>query len=132
MFGDLLKILGSYLSGQVRRIALTIILLVSGTVAIVLALGMGFWALYLWLQLELGTFAALGILGGTFALSGLLLLAVAFLREKRRHRRAPRESALVAMDDVAADVQRKPRQSVIVAILLAMGLGWIVGRRMKR
>jgi hypothetical protein len=132
MFGDLLKILGSYLSGQVRRIALTIILLVSGTVAIVLALGMGFWALYLWLQLELGTFAALGILGGTFALSGLLLLAVAFLREKRRHRRAPRESALVAMDDVAADVHRKPRQSVIVAILLAMGLGWIVGRRMKR
>ena len=36
---------------------------------ILLALGMGLWALYLWLQLELGTFAALGILGGAFALT---------------------------------------------------------------
>jgi hypothetical protein len=105
---------------------------VSGMVAIGLALGMGFWALYLWLQLELGIFAALGILAATFALSGLLLLAVALFREERRHRRAPRASELVALDDAVAVVRRNPRQSAIVTILLALGLGWIVGRRMKR
>jgi hypothetical protein len=98
-----------------------------------LALGMGFWALYLWLQIELGTFAALGILGGTFALSGAILLAVAFRRSK---------NGRVARDIVPAEREmpaparrrgrRKTPESTILTVLITLVIGWIVGRRTRR
>jgi hypothetical protein len=138
MVGDLFKILGIYLREQVRRIAVTIILLLAGTVATGLALGMGFSALYLWLQLELGTFAALAILGGGFTVTALILFAAAFRfgTGRRRRARSSLASQLPVADharEVAAEFRRRnPRQSALVTILVTIVLGWIVGRRMKR
>src|SRR5919109_4148097 len=98
MLADLFKILGIYLKRQIRHTVVTVTVLLAGTIAIVIALGMGFSALYLWLQIELGTFAALGILGGAFALIGSVLLAIALLRNRKKRRNRQR-SALVAAHD---------------------------------
>ena len=133
MLGDLFQFLGAYLRQRVRHIAVTAVLLVLGGLLSLLALGMGFWALYLWLQIELGTFAALGILGGTFALSGAILLAVAFRGSK---------NGRVARDIVPAEREmpaparrrgrRNSRESTILTVLITLVIGWIVGRRTRR
>jgi hypothetical protein len=134
MLGDLFQFLGAYLRQRVRHIAVTAVLLVVGGLLILLALGMGFWAFYLWLQIELGTFAALGILGGTFAFAGAILLTAAFRRSK---------NGCVARDIVPAEREimpaparrrgrRNSRESALLTILITLVLGWIVGRRTRR
>jgi hypothetical protein len=136
MPADLVKILD--LKRQVRRIAVTILLLLAGTVATVLALAMTFWALYLWLQLQLGSIAALGIMGGALLLVAGVLFALAFRRANGKMKPdQPSPPANRAADDellaAAVDlVRRGPRGSAIAMIVLAIAAGWLVGRRKKK
>lgn len=135
MLGDLFQILGGYLRRQVRHIAVTVILLLAGGLLTLLALGMGFWALYLWLQIELGTFAALGILGGAFALTGSILLAIAF-RRSGNNRRVERDVVPTELEVAHAPARkrgrRNSRESALLTILITLVVGWIVGRRTRR
>jgi hypothetical protein len=135
MLADLFKILGIYLKRQVRHTVVTVILLLAGTIAVLIALGMGVSALYLWLQIELGTFAALAILGWAFALLGSALLGIALLRNRKKRRNRQRAELVAvhdALDGAVDTAKRNPRQAAIVTILLTILFGWIVGRRIKR
>jgi hypothetical protein len=67
-----------------------------------LAFALCFAALYLWLELKLGTFAALRILGGTSALLAGVLFAVAFLRASRKLRARAEDALRAAADPVQA------------------------------
>ena len=68
MVATLLRLIGIDVNRLARETAITIVLAMFGAFAAMLALTFGFAALYLWLELKLGTIAALGILGGTSAL----------------------------------------------------------------
>jgi hypothetical protein len=111
-----------------------------------LAFALCFIALYLWLELELGIFAALGILGGTSALLAAVLFATAFLRGPRKpHAHAddalrtadPMKASTAAIsrsvDEAvkgAADiVQNGSRQQIAGTIAVAALIGWVLGRR---
>jgi hypothetical protein len=135
MLGDLFEFLGAYLRQRVRHMVVTAILLGLGGLLVALALGMGVWALYLWLQIELGTFAALGILGGAFALTGAILLAVAFRRSGRTGRVA-RDVVPAEREMTQTRVRKRPRRNArepaIITILITLVVGWIVGRRTRR
>jgi hypothetical protein len=135
MLGDLFQFLGAYLRQRVRHLVVTAILLGLGGLLVALALGMGVWALYLWLQIELGTFAALGILGGAFALTGVILLAVAF-RRSGRNGRGSRDAVPAEREMTQARVRKRPRRNArepaIITILITLVVGWIVGRRTRR
>jgi uncharacterized membrane protein YedE/YeeE len=132
MLGDLFQLLRAYLRRQVRHIAVTVTLLVAGGVLILLALGLGAWALYLWLQIELGTFAALGILGGAFALTGLILLAIAFRRGGKEERDIVPVEPAATRAPARKRGRRNARESDILTILITLVVGWIVGRRTRR
>ena len=79
MLGNLLGMVGLNLKRQVRSLATTVIFALAGTIMIVLALAFGIAALFEWLKLQYGTLPALGILGGSWALLGIIFFAVAFL-----------------------------------------------------
>ena len=72
-----------------------------GAFVAMLALTFGVVDLYLWLELKLGIFAALSILGGTSALLAGALFAIAFLRGSRK----PRTHADDVLRAVADPVQ---------------------------
>jgi len=135
MLGDLFQFLGAYLRQRVRHMVVTAILLGLGGLLVALALGMGVWALYLWLQTELGTFAALGILGGAFALTGAILLAVAF-RRSGSNGRGTRDVVPAEREMTQARVRKRPRRNAreptIITVLITLVVGWIVGRRTRR
>ena len=135
MLGDLFQFLGTYLRQRVRHMVVTAILLGLGGLLVALALGMGVWALYLWLQTELGTFAALGILGGAFALTGAILLAVAF-RRSGSNGRGTRDVVPAEREMTQARVRKRPRRNAreptIITVLITLVVGWIVGRRTRR
>ena len=135
MLGDLFQFLGVYLRQRVRHMVVTAILLGLGGLLVALALGMGVWALYLWLQTELGTFAALGILGGAFALTGAILLAVAF-RRSGSNGRGTRDVVPAEREMTQARVRKRPRRNAreptIITVLITLVVGWIVGRRTRR
>jgi hypothetical protein len=78
MVATLLRLVGIDLKRLARDTAITVVLAMLGALAAMLALALGILALYLWLELNLGTFAALGIVGGTSA-----LLAVAARRPRQ-------------------------------------------------
>jgi hypothetical protein len=113
----------------------------AGAVLIALALAFGIAALYEWLKLQYGTLPALGILGGTWAVLGLVFFAIAFLRPKGQRRRAPavnplREPAAViaqateqAVDDATSLVREGSRKQVFGAVLVAVLTGFLIGRR---
>jgi type VI protein secretion system component VasK len=141
-------LVGVDLKRLARETAITIMLAMLGAFAAMLALALGFAALYLWLKFKLGTFAALGILGGTSAFLAVVLFAIAFLRTPRKPR-ARGEDALraAAADPVqasavaiaraadeavngAADIVRNgSRQQIAGTIVVAALIGWLLGRR---
>jgi formate-dependent nitrite reductase membrane component NrfD len=141
MLGTLLSMVGFDLKSRVRSIATTAIFALAGAILIALALAFGIAALYEWLKLQTGTLPALGILGGTWAVLGLVFFAIAFLRPKGRHRRAPainplREPAAViaqateqAVDDATSLVREGSRKQVFGAVLVAVLTGFLIGRR---
>jgi hypothetical protein len=146
MVATLLRLVGIDVKRVVRETAITIVLAMFGALAAVLALALCFVALYLWLELELGIFAALGILGGTSALLAAVLFATAFLRGPRKPH-AHAEDALRTADPMkastaaisrpvdeavkgAADiVQNGSRQQIAGTIAVAALIGWVLGRR---
>ena len=147
MVATLLRLVGIDLGRLARDTAITVVLAMLGAFAAVLALALGILALYLWLERELGTFAALGIVGGTSALLAVVLLAIALLRTRRKPP-ARRQAALPAAADPlqasavavaratdeavngAADVVRNgSRQQIAGTIAAAALIGWVIGRR---
>lgn len=147
MVATLLRFVGIDLRRMAREAAVTLALIVFGAFAAILAFAAGFAALYLWLDELLGTFAALGILGGASALLAIVLFAVAF-------RRAPRKPGVYAEDALRAAAGLAPasvatlartadeaakgiteivgngsRQQIIGTIALAALIGLVFGRR---
>ena len=147
MVATLLRVVGIDLKRLARETAITIVLAMLGAFAAMVALALGFVALYLWLELKLGTFAALGILGGTSALLAGVLFAIAFLRAPRKPRARAEDALRVAADPVqasaaaiarAADeamngaantVRNGSRQQIAGTIAVAALIGWVLGRR---
>jgi hypothetical protein len=147
MIETLLRVVGIDIKRLAREAAITIVIATMGGFAAILALAIGFVGLYLWLEIKIGTSAALCILGGTSALLAIILLVVA-LRRTRGKSRARAEDTLPAVPDpvqlstlpivraaqeainVAVDKVRKgSRQQIAGAIAVAALIGWLLGRR---
>lgn len=147
MVATLLRLVGIDVKRLARETAITIVLAMFGAFAAMLALTFGFAALYLWLELKLGTIAALGILGGTSALLAGVLFAVAFLPASRKPRVRAEGALRAAADPVqastaaiaqaadeavngAADIVRNgSRQQIAGTVAVAALIGWVLGRR---
>ena len=86
MVTTLLRLVGIDVKRSAREATITIVLAMLGVFVAMLALTFGVVALYLWLELKLGIFAALSILGGASALLAGALFAIAFLRGSRKPR----------------------------------------------
>jgi len=147
MISTLLRFVGVDLKRLARDAAITIVLAMFGAFAATLALALGIVALYLWLELKLGTFAALGILGGTSALLAIVVFAIAFRRAPRKPPdrtadalqavagsvRAPAAAIAQAADEAvkgAAEIVRNGSlQQIVGTIAMAAFIGWLLGRR---
>ena len=147
MVATLLRLVGIDLKRLARETAITVVLALLGVFAAMLALAFGFIALYLWLELKLGTFAALGLVGGMSALLAAILFTVVCLRASRKPRGRPEDAVRAAAESVeqsaaagaraadaalnaAADTLRKgSRQQIAGTIAVAALLGWVLGRR---
>ena len=147
MILTLLRFVGVDLKQLARDAAITTVLAMFGAFAAMLALALGIVALYLWFELKLGTFAALGILGGTSALLAVVVFAIAFRRAPRKPPdrsedtlravtgsvQAPVAAIARAADEAvkgAAEIVRSgsPRQ-IAGTIAMAVLIGWLLGRR---
>jgi hypothetical protein len=141
MLGTLLSMAGFDLKRQVRSVAMTAIFALAGTILILLAVAFGIAALYEWLKLSYGTLPALGILGGAWAVLGLVFFCLAFLRPKGRRRQAVavnplREPAAAivqateqAVDDATNLVRQGSRKQIFGALFVAVLTGFLIGRR---
>lgn len=150
MLGGLLKlatvskIVSFSLKRQAREIAVTVALVLAGTFAALTAFAIAMRAFYLWLELSLGTFPALGIVGLITALLAVILFMLAFMRGRRRARVAPvapvaairaaaptvaatRQAAVDATDHA---IRNASRQQVVGALVIAVIAGWILGKRL--
>ena len=142
MVTTLLRLVGVDVKRLAREATITIVLAMLGAFVAMLALTFGVVALYLWLELKLGIFAALGILGGTSALLAGALFAIAFLRGSRKPRtvagpmQASAGAIAQAADEAvngAADIVRYgSRQQIAGTIATAALIGWALGRRAVR
>ena len=88
MFSSLLGAIGFDLKRQARHIVMTVVFALVGAILIALALGFGIAALYEWLKHQYGTLPALGIMGGAWAVLGIIFLCLAFSRPDPRRRPA--------------------------------------------
>jgi type VI protein secretion system component VasK len=147
MVATLLRLVGIDLKRLARETAITIVLAMLGVFAAMLALACGLAALYFWLELKLGTFAALGIVGGMAAVLAIVLFAIVFLRASRKPRARGEDAVRAAADSVeasaaaitraadeavngAADAVRNgSRQQIATTIAVAALIGWVLGRR---
>ena len=150
MVTTLLRLVGIDVKRVAREATITIVLAMLGVFAAMLALTFGVVALYLWLELKLGIFAALSILGGASALLAGALFAIAFLRGSRKPRTRIDDALRVAAGPVqasagaitqaadeavneAADIVRYgSRQQIAGTIATAALIGWVLGRRAVR
>jgi hypothetical protein len=147
MISTLLRLVGIDLKRLARDAAITIVLAMLGAFAAILALALGIVALYLWLELKLGTFAALSLLGGASALLATVLLVIAFRRAPRKPGDRSEDALRAAADPVqastaafagaadeavnaAAEVVRNGSpQQIAGTIAVAALIGWMLGRR---
>jgi hypothetical protein len=136
MVATLLRLVGINVRRLAREAATTIVLAMLGAFTAMLALTCGFVALYLCLELKLGTIAALGILGGTSALMAGVLFAIAFLHGSRKPSaraeddlRAVAQTAEGALNGAADIVRNGSRQQVAGTVAVALLIGWVLGRR---
>lgn len=147
MVATLLRLVGIDVKRLAREAAITIVLAMLGALVAMLALTFGVIDLYLWLELKLGIFAALGILGGTSALLAGALFAIAFLRGPRKPRThtddalraaagpvqasatAIAQAADEAVNGAANIVRYGSREQIASTIAAAVLIGWVLGRR---
>lgn len=145
MVATLLRFVGIDLRRIAQEAAVTLALVVIGAFAAILAFAFGFALLYLWLDELLGTFVALGILGGVSALLAVVLFAVAFWRAPRkpgayaadalRAAAGPASTADFArttdeaVKEIAEIVGNGSRQQIIGTIAMVALIGWLLGRR---
>jgi hypothetical protein len=144
MFASLLGAIGFDLKRQVRQVVMTAVLALIGAILIALALGFGIAALYEWLKHQYGTLPALGILGGTWAVLGIVFLCLAFLRPDSRKRQAAvaattplQEPAAAfaqateqAVDSATGLIREGSRKQVFGVLLVAALTGFLIGRRL--
>jgi len=142
MLDTVLSLVGINLKRQVRQLAFTAIFALAGALLIVLALAFAIAALCAWLQLEFGTLPALGILGGAWAVLGILFLCLAFLRPKPRNRpvaatdplKEPAAAIAQATEEAVHNatglVRDGSRKQVFGALVIAMMAGFVIGRRL--
>jgi hypothetical protein len=142
MISSLLAAIGIDLKREVKNITMTVVFALLGAFLTILALAIGLRALYLWLELHLGVFPALGILGGASLLIALSLFGYAFMRKDAKPKVRPqnplRASALSlaeaseqAMNEASGLVRHGSRQQVYSTILIAALAGVLVGRRFR-
>ena len=143
--------------GEVRRQTLHTAIVSSLAVAAALAaLGaiiVGLIALYLWLSVELGPFAALGIIGAGLLILALTLLVFVFMWKRPRFALRPRlqiaqpaaligtltrgndARAIASSEDtlklVADTVRHSPPTALLGVLLIAAIVGVVTGRRFK-
>ena len=142
MLGTVLRLVGIDLKRQVRETVMTVVFVLLGAILILLALGFGIAALYEWLKLHYGTLPTLGILGGAWAVLGIVFFVLAFYRPKGRKRAAV--AAVNLQDPTAAIVQATEqavnnatgvvregsRKQMFGALLIAAVAGFLIGRRL--
>jgi hypothetical protein len=87
--GELKAKAASQIVEQVKETGLTVGLLLVGAIAILLTFIVALAALYLWVDIHQGPFAALGAVGLVTALLAALMFALAFRRGKRKPAAAP-------------------------------------------
>ena len=147
MIASLLQFVGRDIKRLARETAITVALMIFGALAGIATLAFGFTALYLWLEILLGTFATLGILGGTSAVLALALIAIAFWRAPRNPRAlvedtlraaagpGPAKAAVLtksvdeAMKNITETMRDGSRQQIVATIATAAFIGWLLGRR---
>jgi hypothetical protein len=141
MLGTVLSLAGINIKRQVRQLVLTAVFALVGAILIALALGFGIAALYEWLRFHYGTLPALGILGGAWAVLGVVFLCLAFLRPRgaRRPRAAINlqepaaaiaDATEQAVHNTAGLVREGSRNQVFGAIVIAALAGFLIGRRL--
>lgn len=141
MLGTLLSLVGFDLKRKVRQTVMTMAFAASGAILILLALGFGIAALYEWLRLHVGALSALGILGGVWAVLGILFLCLAFLRPQGRKRPATvvdlkdpaaaiAQASEQAMHNATGLVREGSRKQVFGALVIAAVAGFLIGRRL--
>jgi hypothetical protein len=143
MLGNVLRLVGIDLKRQVQQIVVTVVLAIAGGLLILLALGFGIAALYEWLKHHYGTLPALGILGGSWAVLGIILLCLAFLRPKGAKRAAAVPAADLqdpaaalaqateqAVHSATGLVREGSRKQVFGAVVIAALAGFLIGRRL--
>jgi hypothetical protein len=142
MIANLLAAVGIDLKREVKNITLTVVFALLGAVLTIVAVAIGLRALYLWLELHLGVFPALGILGGACLLIALALFGYAFMRNDAKPKVRPqnplRASALSlveaseeAMNNATSLVREGSSKQVYSTILVAALAGVLVGRRFR-
>jgi hypothetical protein len=143
MLGTVLSLVGFNLKRQVRQLALTAVFALLGAILLLLAFGFGIASLHEWLKFRYGTLPALGILGGTWAVLGIVLLCLAFLRPKGAKRAAAMPAATLqdpaaaiaqateqAVHSATGLVREGSRKQVFGAIVIAALAGFLIGRRL--
>ena len=141
MIASLLGLIGIDLKREVRGLAVTVALAIVGAFLALLAIGIGLYALYLWLALNLGVFPALGIVGVGSALLAIILLLVAFRRRRARparHAENPVQASAAtlaeateqAVNEATDAVRNGSRKQMYSAILIAALAGMLLGRRL--
>jgi hypothetical protein len=148
MVVTLLRLVGIDVKRLARAAVITFVLAMLGMFVAILAFACGVIDLYLWLELKLGIFVALGILGGASALLAGVLFAVALRRGSRKphiytdetlraaNDPAPASAALIiaqaaegAMNGAADIIRNGSRPQIAGTIAAAVLIGLVFGRR---
>ena len=147
MISTLMRLVGIDFKRLARDATIAIVLAMLGAFAAIVALTLGIVALYLWLELKLGTFAALSLLGGTSALLAIVLFVIAFRRTPRKAPDRSEDVLRAAADPVQASaaaftgatneavnaaaeiVRTGSPQQIAGTIAVAALVGWLLGRR---
>jgi high-affinity Fe2+/Pb2+ permease len=123
---------------QLRYTALTGALAAVAVLAAVGAIIVGLIAFYRWLATQTDPFIALGMIGGSLLLLGLILLALAFIRRRPRHALRPqlqiaRPAALLSSPPplklVTETVRHGSRAGLLGFLVLVAAIGLVIGRR---
>lgn len=142
MIASLLAAIGIDLKREVKNITVTVVFAIVGAFLAILAIAIGLRAIYLWLELHLGVFPALGIMGGACLLIAAALFGYAFMRQDAKPKVRPhnplRASALSlaeaseqAINQATGMVRHGSSQQVYSTILIAALAGVLVGRRFR-